>query len=152
MINQIELLIETAALKLPRLYQSLVNLYGETEGKRIYQDIFEDGFKKRYEQFKGQEIGAIMKAEENFFPLMGWEIEIEKVEAPEGAYYLEHLKKCPHLEATKKYGLELPCEIICGMDVYFAEKYQLAVWQRLKHLPSGDSECCFKIRSNSVTQ
>jgi len=27
------------------------------------------------------------------------------------------------------------------------EKYKVGKWERLKHMPSGDEECCFKIKN-----
>lgn len=143
--KQCEILIEAAALKLPRLYQSLIEAYGEEKGKQIYDEIFEVNFKKRAAQFKDKHIGDIMMTEINMFPAMGWEIWIEKKEEGGQSVWYEHLVKCPHLDATRKYKLPDPCPIVCDMDCVLGEKYKVAKWQRLKHMPSGDSECCFRI-------
>jgi hypothetical protein len=32
------------------------------------------------------------------------------------------------------------------MDVKMATKHKLGSWKRLKHMPSGDSECMFEIK------
>ena len=143
--TQKEMLIDRCALKLPLLYQSLVQTYGEEKGVKIYNDIFEDGFKKRTKQFEGKDIGNIMMAEIDMFPAMGWKIWIEKMEENGEPVWYEHLEKCPHLDATKKHNLPDPCSIICEMDCVMGEKYKVAKWERMKHMPSGDSECCFKI-------
>ena len=143
--KQREMLIERCALKLPQLYQSLVAAYGEAKGTRIYDELFEENFKKRAKMFEGKDIGDIMMAEIDTFPANGWKIWIErKDEAGEATWY-EHLEKCPHLDATRKYKLPDPCKLICDKDCEMGEKYKVGKWQRLKHMPSGDSECCCKI-------
>ena len=143
--KQREILREAWALKLPQLRQSLVNIYGEKKGGKIYDDIFEANFKIRAEQFEGKEVGDIMMAEIDMFPTLGWKIRIDKkIEDGEPVWY-EHMEKCPHLDATKKYKLPLPCDILCDMDAKLGEKYKVAKWKRLKHMPSGDNECCFKV-------
>ncbi len=143
--QQRAMLVEASALKLPKLYQSLISTYGEKEGKKIYDDLFEANFKIRSKQFEGKDVGDIMMAEVNVFPAFGWNIWIEKKEEHGEPVWYEHLEKCPHLDATTKYKLPLPCGIICEMDVKMGEKYRVAKWQRLTHMPSGGSECCFKI-------
>ena len=143
--QQRDMLIEMVSLKLPMLYQSLVGVYGEEKGKEIYADIFEENFKKRSAQFAGKEIGDIMMTEIDMFPATGWKIWVEKEDADGQPAWYEHLGKCPHLEATRKYKLPDPCPLICDMDCVMGEKYNIARWERLKHMPSGDSECCFKI-------
>jgi hypothetical protein len=143
--KQREILIETVALKLPRLYQTLIDAYGEEKGKQVYDELFEVNFKKRSAQFKDKDIGDIMMAEIGYFPAMGWEIWIEKKEEDGQSVWYEHLAKCPHLDATRKYKLPDPCPIVCDMDCVMGEKYKVGKWQRLKHMPSGDSECCFRI-------
>jgi hypothetical protein len=143
--EQRQLLIEMNSLKLPLLYQSLIEVYGEEKGRTIYDELFEANFKKRSKQFVGKDVGDIMIAEIDFFPVTGWKIWIEKKdEAGEPAWY-EHLEQCPHLDVTRKRNLPLPCPIICDMDCKMGEKYKVGKWQRLKHMPSGDDECCFKI-------
>ncbi len=143
--QQRQILIETAALKLPMLYQSLVGLYGEEKGRKIYDELFEENFKKRSARFADKDIGDIMMAEIDMFPAMGWKLWVEKKEADGETAWFEHLEKCPHLEATRKYKLPDPCPLICDMDCVMGEKYRIARWERLKHMPAGDSECCFKI-------
>lgn len=144
--KQRDMLIESVALKLPLLRQGLIATYGDEKGKTIYDDLFETNYKRRSKQFEGKDIGDIMMAEANMFPLMGWELRIEKKEENNEPVWYEHLTKCPHLDATRKHKLPLPCEIICDMDVKMATKHKLGRWERLKHMPSGDSECCFKIK------
>ena len=143
--KQRDLLIDRCALKLPLLYQSLVSTYGEAKGRDIYDELFEAGFKKRTKQFEGKNIGDIMMAEIDMFPSMGWKIWIEKEEQNGEPVWYEHLEKCPHLDATRKFKLPDPCPIVCDMDCKMGEKYKVAKWERLKHMPAGDSECCFKI-------
>jgi len=143
--KQREILIESSALKLPQLWNDLIAVYAEEKGKKIYEEIFEPNFIKRSAQFKGKDIGDIMMAEINYFPAFGWKIWVEKKEENGEPVWYEHLEKCPHYDATKKHNMPVPCEPICGMDVKMGQKYKVANWQRLKHLPSGDSECCFRI-------
>jgi len=76
--KQRELLIEMTALKLPLLFQSLVDTYGEEKGGKIYNELFETNFKKRAKRFEGKDIGDIMMAELDFFPAVGWTIWIER--------------------------------------------------------------------------
>lgn len=143
--KQRDILIERCALKLPLLQQSLVEVYGEEKGREVYDELFETNFKKRTKQFEGKDVGDIMMAEIDVFPAMGWKIWIEKEEEGGEPVWYEHLEKCPHLDATRKYKLPDPCPIICDMDCKMGEKYGVAKWQRVKHMPSGDAECCFKI-------
>lgn len=143
--KQKQLLIEMGALKLPLLYQSLVNLYGEEKGTDIYNDLFEENFKRRSAQFAGKDIGDIMMAEIDMFPAMGWKLWIEKKQEDGEPVWYEHLEKCPHLEATRKYKLPDPCALICDMDCKMGRKYNIGQWQRMKHMPAGDTECCFRI-------
>jgi len=143
--KQREMLIEMSALKLPLLFQSLVDTYGEEKGDKIYNDLFETNFKKRAKRFEDKDIGDIMMAELDFFPAMGWTIWIERKEENGGPAWYEHIEKCPHLDATIKRNLPLPCPLLCDMDSTMGEHYKLGKWQRLKHMPSGDNECCFKI-------
>ena len=143
--KQREILIESNGLKLPQLWNDLIAVYGEEKGKKIYEEIFEPNFIKRSAQFKGKDIGDIMMAEINYFPAFGWTIWVEKKEENGEPVWYEHLERCPHYEVTKKRNMPLPCEPICAMDVKMGQKYKVADWQRLKHLPSGDSECCFRI-------
>jgi L-2-amino-thiazoline-4-carboxylic acid hydrolase-like protein len=145
MEKQRDILVERCALKLPQLYQSLISTYGQEKGTQMYGEIFEENFKKRTKQFEGKDIGDIMMAEIDMFPAMGWKIWIEKVEENAEPVWYEHLEKCPHLDATRKYKLPDPCEIICDMDCKMGEKYGVAKWERVKHMPAGDQECCFKI-------
>jgi len=143
--KQRAMLIDKYALKLPQLLQSLVEVYGKEKGKEIYAKIFEVNFLKRSAQFKGKDVGDIMMAEVDIFPTFGWKIWIEKKEENGEPVWYEHLEVCPHFEATKKLKMGPPCEAICDMDCVMGEKYKVAKWQRVKHLPSGDSECCFRI-------
>ncbi len=143
--KQRDILVDRCALKLPLLHQSLVATYGEEKGVKIYEELFEENFKKRTKQFEGKDIGDIMMAEIDMFPAMGWKIWIEKQEENGEPVWYEHLEKCPHLDATRKYKLPDPCSIVCDMDCTMGEKYNVARWERVKHIPSGDSECCFKI-------
>lgn len=143
--KQRDVLIEAVALKLPRLYQALVEAYGEEKGKQVYKELFEVNFKKRAAQFKDKDVGDIMMAEIGYFPAMGWGIWIEKKEENGQSVWYEHLTRCPHLDATRKYKMADPCPIVCDMDCVMGEKYKVAKWQRMKHMPSGDSECCFRI-------
>jgi hypothetical protein len=143
--KQRDMLIEAVALKLPLLYQSLCTTYGEDKGKQIYEELFETNFKKRSARFQGKSIVDIMMAEIEVFPAFGWDIWIEKKEENGKVVCYEHLGKCPHLDATKKYKLPLPCGIICDMDCKYGQKYKVGQWERLSHMPSGDKECCFKI-------
>ena len=144
--QQREMLIEMTALKLPLLRQNLIDTYGEEKGRTVYDEIYETNFKKRMKQFDGKDVGDIMMAEVSIFPALGWNLRVEKKEEDGEPVWYEHLSKCPHLDATKKRNLPLPCDIVCDMDVRMAEKYQVGKWERLKHMPSGDSECCFKIK------
>lgn len=143
--KQRDMLIEAVALKLPLLYQSLIATYGEEKGKQIYEELFETNFKRRSARFQGKSIVDVMMAEIEVFPAFGWEIWIEKKEENGQVVCYEHLSRCPHLDATKKYNLPLPCAIICDMDCKYGEKYKVGKWERLKHMPSGDPECCFRI-------
>jgi hypothetical protein len=143
--QQRDILVERCALKLPLQYQSLVETYGEEKGRAMYDEIFETTFKKRSKQFEGKDVGDIMTAEIDVFPAMGWKIWIEKTEENGEPVWYEHLEICPHLDATRKYKLPDPCPIICDMDCTMGEKYKVAKWERMKHMPSGDNECCFKI-------
>ena len=45
--KQRDLLIAQTALKLPLLYQNLVETYGQEKGAAVYNDLFETNFKKR---------------------------------------------------------------------------------------------------------
>jgi hypothetical protein len=142
---QRDLLIEMTALKLPLLYQTLEKAYGAEKGREIYDTLFEENFKKRATRFADKDIGDIMMAEIDMFPAMGWKISVEKKDEDAGPAWYEHLEKCPHLEATRKYKLPDPCPLICDMDCVMGQKYKIAKWERLKHMPAGDAECCFKI-------
>ncbi len=143
--KQRDLLIEAAALKLPRLYASLEKTYGAEKGRQIYNEIFETNFQKRSKVFKEKSIVDIMMAEIDIFPAMGWEIWIEKTEEDGKEVCYEHLGKCPHLDGTRKYKMPDPCDLICGMDCEMGQKYKVGKWEQISHMPSGDKECCFKI-------
>ena len=143
--KQREILIEKNALKLPQQYESLIEAYGKEKGIEIYEKVFEVNFQKRSAQFKGKDVGDIMMAEVDIFPTFGWKIWIEKKEEKGEPVWYEHLEKCPHLDATRKFKMQDPCQAICDMDVKMGEKYNVAKWSRVKHMPSGDSECCFRI-------
>lgn len=147
--KQRDFLIEMGALKLPLLYQSLVKLYGEEKGVEIYNELFEENFKRRSAPFADKDIGDIMMAEIDMFPAMGWKLWIEKKQEDGSPVWYEHLEKCPHLEATRKYKLPDPCPLICDMDCKMGKKYNIAEWQRIKHMPAGDDECCFRIKKCS---
>ncbi len=143
--KQRDLLIEVAAMKLPRLYASLEETYGAEKGRQIYDEIFETNFQKRAAVFKDKNIVDIMMAEIDIFPAMGWDIWIEKTEEDGKEVCYEHLGKCPHLEGTRKYKMPDPCDLICGMDCRMGQKYKVGKWEQISHMPSGDKECCFKI-------
>ena len=143
--KQRDLLIEVAAMKLPRLYASLEETYGAEKGRQIYDEMFETNFQKRAAVFKDKNIIDIMMAEIDIFPAMGWEIWIEKTEEDGKEVCYEHLGKCPHLEGTRKYKMPDPCDLICGMDCRMGQKYKVGKWEQMSHMPSGDMECCFKI-------
>ena len=143
--KQRDMLVEINALKLPLLYQNLIDAYGEEKGRAVYNDIFEANFKKRAKQFEGRDIGDIMMYEIDMFPATGWSIWIEKAEENGEPVWYEHLERCPHLDATRKHNLPDPCPVICDMDCRMGEKYGVGRWQRLSHMPAGDAECCFKI-------
>ena len=143
--KQRDLLVAQNALKLPLLYQNLLDSYGQEKGSAIYYDLFESNFKKRIKIFEGKDIGDIMMYEIDMFPANGWKIWIEKGEENGEPVWYEHLEVCPHLEATRKRNLPDPCPIICDMDCVLGGKYKVAKWERMKHMPAGDSECCFRI-------
>jgi len=143
--KQRDLLVVQNALKLPLLYHNLLDCYGREKGSVIYQDLFEANFKKRIKMFEDKDIGDIMMYEIDMFPANGWKIWIEKGEENGEPVWYEHLELCPYLEATRKRNLPDPCPIICDMDCVLGEKYKVAKWERMKHKPAGDSECCFRI-------
>jgi len=143
--KQRDILLMQTALKLPLLYQTLVEVYGQEKGRSIYDEIFEANFKKRTAQFAGRDFGDIMMYEIDMFPAMGWKLWVEKTEENGEPVWYEHLERCPHLEATRKRGLPDPCPIICDMDCMLGKKYNVANWELIKHMPRGDSECCFRI-------
>ncbi len=143
--RQRDMLLMQTALKLPLLYQTLIEVYGQEKGRAVYDEIFEANFKKRTAQFAGRDFGDIMMYEIDMFPANGWSIWVEKGEENGEPVWYEHLERCPHLEATRKRGLPEPCEIICDMDCTLGKKYGVANWERMKHMPGGDSECCFRI-------
>lgn len=143
--QQRDLLVEFTALQLPRLYQQLIMAYGEEKGQEIYEKIYEVEWSMRSSQFIGKDVGEVMLAEIDIFPALGWKLWIEKKVENGVTFWYEHLEHCPCLEAARKYKLPDPCPIVCGMDSKLAEKNKVGKWQRLKHIPSGDSECCFKI-------
>jgi hypothetical protein len=143
--KQRDLLLMQTALKLPLLFQTLLEVYGEEKGRAVYDDIFEANFKKRTGMFAGRDFGDIIMYEIDMFPAMGWKLWVEKTEENGEPVWYEHLERCPHLEATRKRNLPDPCPIVCDMDCVLGEKYKVAKWQRVKHLPAGDSECCFRI-------
>ena len=143
--KQRAMLIEVCALKLPQLHQSLVNVYGEEKGRKIYDDLSEASFKMRSKQFEGKDVGDIMMAEIDMLPTFGWKIRFDKkVEDGEPVWY-QHTEECPYLDVTTKHKLPLPCEITYEMEVKMAEKYKVFKMERLKHMPSGDKECLFKL-------
>lgn len=143
--KQKDMLVEATALKLPLLLNSLKETYGDQKGRQIYDEIFETNFKKRAKQFAGKGIINIMMTEVDLFPTFGWDIWVEKTEEDGKEVCYEHLGKCPHLEATRKYGLPEPCDIICGMDCKMGKKYKVGIWEQKSSLLAGDKECCFKI-------
>jgi len=143
--KQRELLMESDAIRLPQLYWDLIAVYGESQGKKMYEELYDVSFKRRAAPFIGKDVEDIMEFELNFFPALGWKIWIERKEENGEPVWYEHLDRCPHLDACSKYNLPLPCEQVCDMDVKFGQRYKLATWQRLKHMPSGDSECMFRL-------
>lgn len=145
--QQKTMLVDTAALKLPMLYQNLVELYGEESGNQIYEDLYENTYKKRLQHFKDKTIVDVIMAEIDVFPAFGWEMWMESDEENGEKVCYEHLKVCPHLEAARKYKLPDPCRILCELDCRLSAQYELGVWEQVSHIPSGDKECCFKIKS-----
>jgi hypothetical protein len=143
--KQRDMLVEMTALKAPTQYQSLIKVYGPEKGKAIYEEVYEENFKLRAARFEGKNIGDILMAEIDMFPAMGWKLWVEKVEENGADAWYEHLEKCPHLAATRKYKLPDPCPLLCDMDCALGEKYKVAHWERIKHMPAGDDECCFRI-------
>ncbi len=143
--KQKEILIERSALKLPLLYQNLIATYGDEKGKQMYEEIFETTFKKRAAVFKKKGIVDVMMAEIDIFPAVGWDIWIGIDEEDGKSVCYEHIRSCPHLNATRKHKLPDPCSIICDLDCKMGEKYKVGKWERLSHIPSGGDECCFKI-------
>ena len=143
--KQRDMLLEINSLKLPLLYQNLIAAYGQEKGRAVYDDLFEINFKRRSKMFEGKDIGDIMIYEIDMFPALGWKIWIEKKEEDGEPVWYEHLEHCPHLDATRKRKLPDPCELICEMDCRLGEQHKVAKWQRMKHIPAGDSECCFRI-------
>ncbi|OGL53619.1 MAG: hypothetical protein A3G31_09415 [Candidatus Schekmanbacteria bacterium RIFCSPLOWO2_12_FULL_38_15] len=143
--KQREILVERNALKFTELHMALTQAFGEKEGARIYEEVYELRFKKGSSQAQGRKLEDIIKAELSIFPALGWKLWAEKkVEDGEEVWY-EHLEHCPYWTATKKHNLPAPCKILCDMDSRFGEKYKLGLWKLMKHMPSGDSECCFRI-------
>ncbi len=143
--KQRDMLVEMTALKAPLQYQALVKVYGPEKGKTIYEEVYEEAFKVRSARFEGKDIGDILMAEIDMFPAMGWKLWVEKVEGDGEVAWYEHLEKCPHLAATRKYKLPDPCPLLCDLDCALGGKYKVARWERLKHMPEGDDECCFRI-------
>lgn len=143
---QRDLLIELVALKLPRLYHGLIKLYGEEQGKKIYDDLYEQEFAQRAKVFQGKDVGDVLAAEAGIFPALGWKLSVEKKEEDGEPVWYEHLQKCPHLEATRKHGLPPPCDYICNQDARLGEEHGIGRWELRSHMPSGDVECCFRIR------
>ena len=72
--QQKKLLLESVALKMPLLHQSLVAAYGEGEGRRIYDELYEAAYKKRLQHFKDKDIVDVISAEIDVFPALGWKI------------------------------------------------------------------------------
>ncbi len=145
--EQREMLIDFTALQMPKLHQQLTTAYGEEKGQGIYDKIWEMEFQMRSSQVMGKDIGEVLLAEMGIFPTLGWKLWIEKREENGVPYWLEHLQHCPPLAACRKYGLPDPCAIICDAEIKLAEENKIGKWERLKHVPSGDEECCFKIRN-----
>ena len=145
--EQREMLIDFTALQMPKLHQQLTTAYGEEKGQEIYDKIWEMEFQMRSAQVMGKDVGEVLLAEMEIFPKLGWKLWIEKREENGTSYWLEHLQHCPPLAACKKYGLPDPCAIICDAEIKLAEENKIGKWERLKHVPSGDEECCFKIKN-----
>ncbi|MBI5376424.1 MAG: L-2-amino-thiazoline-4-carboxylic acid hydrolase [Candidatus Schekmanbacteria bacterium] len=142
--KQREMLINANAIKFTELYLALTEAYGEAEGAKMYEEIYETKFKKGSQGPK-RDLDDIIKAELSIFPVLGWKLWAEKkIENGEEIWY-EHLEHCPYLTVTRKRNLPDPCPILCDYDSKFGEKYGLGKWKRVKHIPSGDSECSFKI-------
>lgn len=142
--TQKEMLIESNALKFSELYLGLTEAYGKKEGAKMYEEIYEAKFKA------GQSstippLDEIIRKELSIFPALGWKLWAEKKEENGEGIWYEHLDHCPYLAATRKRKFPDPCPILCDLDAKFGEKYGLGKWNRIKHVPSGDSECCFKI-------
>ena len=59
--QQKAILVEMVAMKSPQLYQDLIQLLGEDEGKKVYEGLFEIGFLRRAKMFEGKDIGDIIQ-------------------------------------------------------------------------------------------
>ncbi|RMF92841.1 MAG: hypothetical protein D6734_11360 [Candidatus Schekmanbacteria bacterium] len=142
--KQKEMLIESNALKFSELYLGLIEAYGKEEGEKMYEEIYETRFKAGQSAEKPP-LDEIIRKELSIFPVLGWKLWAEKKEEDGKGVWYEHLEHCPYLAATRKRNLPDPCPILCDLDSKFGEKYGLGKWERIKHVPSGDDECCFRI-------
>ncbi len=52
--KQRDVLVAQNALKLPLLYQNLLDCYGQEKGTAMYHDLFESNFKKRIKILTGK--------------------------------------------------------------------------------------------------
>ncbi len=145
--DQRDMLVDFLSLQLPKLHQQLTGAYGEEKGQEIYDKLYEMEFMSRSGHFIGKDVGEVMLAEMEIFPIMGWKLWVEKREEDGVTYWYEHLQNCPPLEACRKYGLSDPCNVVCAPEIKLAEKNKIGKWERLTHLASGDKECLFKIRN-----
>ena len=145
--EQREMLVDFIALQLPKLHQQLMMAYGEEKGQEVFDKIFEMEFQERSAQFIGKDVGDALLAEMEIFPALGWKLWLEKKEENGVTYWYEHLEHCPPLAACRKYGLPDPCTVVCEAEIKLAEKNKVGKWERLQHIPSGDKECCFKIKN-----
>ena len=69
--KQRELLMESDAIRLPQLYWDLIAVYGESQGKKMYEELYDVSFKRRAAPFIGKDVEDIMEFELNFFPALG---------------------------------------------------------------------------------
>ena len=144
--HQRQTLIEANALKMPLLHHRLIEAYGQKKGQKIYEDIYELGFKERAARVKGYGLADILAAELAIFPVFGWRLAVEEKRQKGRTVWYQRFQKCPHLDAAQKFGLPLPCRSICDQDFRLAKKFKIFRGERLQHMPAGDPECCFKIR------
>jgi len=146
MEEQKDILLERFALAVPELYENLKKSCGEEEGVKIFKKVTEEKFKKSYEKIKVLTIEQMMSGEEKSANIFEWELRLEeKTEDGEKVWY-EYLGNCPHLKATRKYGMPPPCVPVCYNDFELLEKYGILKAEETAHILKGADMCCFRIR------